>query len=485
MTHRLVVRPLLTSLAVALLLAACGDDRVAELVPRLTPSASSVADPSGAADLVVDFGEVAVGATGSQSFGLRNDGRATLTLSTLAVEPPFALDASASGVLAAGEEGLVVATFSPTAVGPSEVVVDVSSDGGSLKVRLTGVGRPPGATECVYGLSAKVLDFGGVAPGGQRELSVRFVNKGAAPCLVRDLGIAASSDPAFQLVGGPVRLLSVPGFSDTSWTLRFAPVSGGDRFSGTMVGTVDAAVAIDVTLVGSAIAAATEKVYLNGPTGLWSWNPSNSTLAKIGDFKSASGVAAPDRMTDTAIDTNGVLYGCSVNATTSRLYRIDPTNAVVLSSLKLDRDVANPQGLTVLPTGELVVSGDGVWIVEPSTGHTLRTLVPKGRYQTSGDIIALPDGSLAWAVSNSGSSGDDVLVRIESPLTAQPVINRVGTLTTRSRVYALGFADDVLYGFTSTGTAFDIDPSRAGGGTGRSAPGTWWGATTNPTRWTQ
>ena len=483
MPHPRLVRLALLATPLWLSLSACGGDRLSGLVPHLAASASSVADSSGAADLVVDFGQVALGATGSSSFGLLNDGRAPLTLSTLAAEAPFALDASAVVLLSAGQEGLVVATFSPTALGPAETIVEVGSDGGSLRVRLTGVGRPPGATECVYALSTKTLDFGGVAPGGQRELSVRFVNKGEAACVVRDLGIAPSSDPAFQLVGGTVPVLTVPGFSDATWTLRFSPTSGGDRFSGTMAGSVDASEAIEVALVGSAIAPATEKVYLNGPTGLWSWNPSNSSLAKIGDFKPAAGVATLDRVTDTAIDTAGVLYGCSVNATTARLYRIDPTTAVVLSSLKLDRDVANPQGLTVLPTGELVVSGDGVWVVDPSTGHTLRTLVPKGRYQTSGDIIALPDGSLAWAVLNSGSSGDDVLVRIESPLSAQPAINRVGSLTGRSRVYALGFADGVLYGFMSTGTAFDIDPMRAGSGTGRGAPGTWWGATTNPTRW--
>jgi hypothetical protein len=476
-------RSLVGCLSVALALSGCGDDRLSGLAPRLAPSASSVADTSGAADLVVDFGSVAVGSTASASFGLLNAGRAPLTLATLVAEPPFGLDASASGLLAPGAEGLVVATFSPTALGAAEAVVVVESDGGSLKVRLTGEGRPPGATECVYGLSAAALDFGGVAPGQQRDLSLRFVNKGAAACVIRGLGLEAGSDPAFSLPGGTVAEQTVAGFADVNWSLRFAPTSGGDRFAGTLVATVDGAADVKVPLTGSAVAPAREKVYLNGPTGLWSWDPSTPSVAKIGDFKAAAGVAAPDRITDTAIDTAGVLYGCSVNATTARLYRIDPTNALVLSSIKMNRSVSNPQGLTVLPTGELVVSGDGVWVVDPTTGDIVRTIVPKGWYQTSGDIIALPDGSLAWAVVNSGAGSDDVLVRIDSPLSAQPQLTRVGSLTGRARVYALGFADNVLYGFMSAGGAFDIDPMRAGSGTGRAAPGTWWGATTNPTRW--
>ncbi len=210
---------------------------------------------------------------------------------------------------------------------------------------------------------------------------------------------------------------------------------------------------------------ATEEVYINTGSTLYGYDPASHTATEIGIFREG-GVTITD-MTDIAIDGNGYMYG----ATFTQLYSIDPRDA---RATLVQRLPDSGTGLTFLGDGRLVIAGDAVTLHDLSRG-TRDTLVPAGRYTTSGDIVALPDGYLYWVVTGAR----DTLVRID-PQNGQTI--EIGQLTQNS-VYGIGYANGVLQGFSSTGRVIDIDPADAHTFSTANVNGVWWGATTNPVRW--
>jgi len=111
--------------------------------------------------------------------------------------------------------------------------------------------------------------------------------------------------------------------------------------------------------------------------------------------------------------------------------------------------------------------------IDPSTGLTT-PLVPPGRYETSGDVVGLPDGLLYWAVRD----GDDLVV-VDPDSGVTSVRGVIGV----QRIYGLGYSGGMLYGFTDASQVLEIDPAN-GEITGEQVlPGEWWGATTNPVVW--
>ncbi|MSP54177.1 MAG: hypothetical protein EXR69_00995 [Myxococcales bacterium] len=209
---------------------------------------------------------------------------------------------------------------------------------------------------------------------------------------------------------------------------------------------------------------ATESVYINTSDMLYSYDPATNTSARIGAFRSG-GNAVTD-MTDIAIDLSGHMYGVSF----SKLYSINPATAEASFVASVADSLT---GLTFVSDGRLVGTGSKVSFVDTSSG-ALTTLVPAGRYTTSGDIIGLPDGMLYWTVE-----GGDDLVQID-PASGGTV--RVGNIGV-SGLYGLGYADGKMLGFTSGGRVVTIDESTARSGTASSLSGSWWGATTNPVLW--
>ncbi len=71
--------------------------------------------------------------------------------------------------------------------------------------------------DCAPTVTPVALIFGSVVPGAPRELGLSFANHDLSPCLVGVVDLAAGSDPAFSLPGGPApsRFLQ-PG---ETWTL--------------------------------------------------------------------------------------------------------------------------------------------------------------------------------------------------------------------------------------------------------------------------
>lgn len=209
---------------------------------------------------------------------------------------------------------------------------------------------------------------------------------------------------------------------------------------------------------------ATEPVYINTSDTLYSYDPGQNRATRVAEFTENG--RAFSGMTDIAIDLDGHMFGGSYDA----LYRIDPGTAEVTFVASLDDEMT---GLTFVSDGRLVGAGAGVNFVDPRSGR-LTELVPPGRFETSGDIVGLPDGMLYWTVEG----GDDLVVVDPNSGDAR----RVGEIG-ESAIYGVGYAYGALYGFTSAGRVLEIDATTGAVASDTRCSGTWWGATTNPVLW--
>ncbi|NBX17872.1 MAG: hypothetical protein EBR09_10945 [Proteobacteria bacterium] len=175
-------------------------------------------------------------------------------------------------------------------------------------------------------------------------------------------------------------------------------------------------------------------------------------------------------ITDIAISLTGKIYAVSPSA----LYLVNPSTAEIFKLI--DVSIANINALTVLSDGRLVIAGRGAAIVNVEQ----RQIVPipsTAGYDSSGDIVGLPDKKLYWSVTSA--SGDQLMVIDVTGGTT----TLAGPLMT-SGVLGLAYAAGVLYGFRQDGAYFSIDPrSGAASQPLRKDNISWWGATTNPVKW--
>ncbi len=212
---------------------------------------------------------------------------------------------------------------------------------------------------------------------------------------------------------------------------------------------------------------ATEAVYLNTSSELYSYDTATSTAVRIAPF--TYGGSPLTDVVDIAIDLSGHMFGTTFSA----LYSVNPATA----ECTYIADVAESlTGLTFVSDGRLVGAGSSVSFVDTTTG-ALTPLFGSGRWSTSGDIIGLPDGKLYWTVYGDGSG--DELIQID-PTTGHAV--DIGSTGTAS-IWGLGYAAGAMLGFTDGGKVIDIDPATAMGSHYRTTAGSWWGATTNPVLW--
>jgi hypothetical protein len=253
-------------------------------------------------------------------------------------------------------------------------------------------------------------------------------------------------------------------------TLTFTPaanflgtVTFTYRIANTLNLTADATVTINVR------APASQAMYGDSSTGLYSYDPNSNAANLIATF-TFNGVAA--HLFDIAITPQGLMYG--LNGST--LYYVNAANGhlTVVPTAGIAA-FGNINGLTALSDGRLVISGDGVAIYNIAT-QILSTLVAPGGFQSSGDIIALPDGFLYMAATSAGA---DHLIRINPSSGTTQDIGSLGT----TEMYGLGFAYNVLYGFDSSGAVYTIDPATAQATQINNTGVAWYGATTNPVLW--
>ncbi len=233
----------------------------------------------------------------------------------------------------------------------------------------------------------------------------------------------------------------------------------------------DAEIFPDAETPDSGIAPATEPIYVHTGAILHSYDPANETATPIGAFRSADGPVT--NMVDMAIDTGGQMFGGTLD---KWVVRIDPQTARVEPLFEFD-DILH--GMTFLSDGRLVIAGERVSMVDPVTGRVISELVPGSDWVTSGDVVGLPDGKLYWTVRGANAGDPDDLIRIDPRTGAASKLGSAGI----DRIFGLGYANHLLYGFSSGGRVVVLDPDTGAAGPSVLLEGSWWGATTNPVRW--
>lgn len=221
--------------------------------------------------------------------------------------------------------------------------------------------------------------------------------------------------------------------------------------------------------VDEGIPAATEVMYLHTSNLLYSWDE-DGNIDTVGQFYIQDDYAPS--ITDLAIDLSGKMYAVS----NSGLYQVDPNDARLEFVCDMDQYLV---GLTFLADGRLLAAGDSILWVDPNS-CARAVFVAEEEYQTSGDIVGLPDGNLYWTVRGNG--GGDELVRVNGITGETEYIGVIGT----TNLWGVGYFNDVLYGFSSAGTIVHIDPNTAYAFHEEQTQGQyWWGATSNPVYWEQ
>ena len=210
-------------------------------------------------------------------------------------------------------------------------------------------------------------------------------------------------------------------------------------------------------------------VYAHNANALYEVEPLTGERTYLGTF-SQDGTVIAESFIDIAIDLSGNMFG----ATFLSLYQINPTNAEVKKICDVDVEMV---AMTFSSDGELFVGGsDGVQIINVVNCRT-SVLTVEGGFETSGDLVGLPDGYLYWTVR--GQQRDE-LVRVD-PLSGQTSwIGSIGF----SEIFGLGYDEGVLYGFNSFGETLSIEPATGEAEILVSDSGiSWYGATTNPVQW--
>ncbi|MFI8825347.1 choice-of-anchor D domain-containing protein [Streptomyces sp. NPDC053431] len=192
----------------------------------------------------VDFGQVAVGTTASATATVTATRDVTITSVTTPAGSAFT--ASPTGLprtLGAGQSYSVPVRFAPTAAGPDNSFVTVSTDVGDSAVGLTGYGTRPGLLA-----SPTLLDFGTVPTGTSKFLGVTFTNTGTQAETVSATGAPGAP---FSATGLPAAGTVVQPQQSVSVQVAYAPTAAAEDTGSLSVTGQNGTATVD--LKGSAV----------------------------------------------------------------------------------------------------------------------------------------------------------------------------------------------------------------------------------------
>lgn len=434
------------------------------------------------------------------------------------VGAPFSIEADELNLSAGGERVLRV-RFEPDAAGDVDSVLTLRADALELRIPVTGAAdstpkcedtpcttsvfdpatgtcrsenRPNGAActsacvdggVCQEGLcvgQARSCDDGNACTTDACDASSGCVNVDAsAQCgAPEDPCRAARCDPVLGCVEEDV----------ADGTLCGAATCGGNAnvcvagacvtrtnpgtlcTTGCGIGTCQNDICVgDTSQLNDTCTLATREVYLHSSEALYVDPLDGSGPELIGELVSTTGESV--YLVDLAVHPDGRLFGIS----NGWLYVINSKTAEC-TRVGAERD-AWAVGMTFLPDGRLVIAGAGVHVLDAQTGTIADTLVPDGVHQTSGDVLAVPDGRLLWTIQ--GPNGLDLLMDIDPSTKAVTTLGVTGA----ANIWGLAWARGEVLGYTGHGRRVTLDRS-TGAATDAAELGTpWFGATTHPWFW--
>jgi hypothetical protein len=191
-------------------------------------------------------------------------------------------------------------------------------------------------------------------------------------------------------------------------------------------------------------------VYANSSDSLYVINPATNAVSSVGAFQGC------DAVTDIAVNRTGQIFATSKTA----LYAVNPTTAQCTHIA----DGSYPNSLSFVPQGtvdpdqETLVgySGSSYVRIDQSTG----AIAPIGALgnpglSSSGDIVSLIGGGTYLTVK--GDLCNDCLIAVNP--TTGAIVKQLGSIGSYGDVWGLAFWGGTVYGFTSAGLMFSLDPA--------------------------
>lgn len=213
---------------------------------------------------------------------------------------------------------------------------------------------------------------------------------------------------------------------------------------------------------------ASEQIYVQTKSSLYSWSKTDG-LEFISYFLDWDNDTPS--ITDIAIDMQGRMFAVA----SDRLYQVNPSNADLTFIAELEERL---YGLAFSSDGRLFGAGSGLYVVDIRSG-ALTPFEVDVDYETSGDIVGLPDGRLYWTVTGVNPDAGDDLVIVDPNNGNTAYRGCIGQVD----LWGVGYYDGQLFGFSNTGIMTEIDPSSGTATNQITLEGEWWGATTNPVHW--
>jgi hypothetical protein len=144
-----------------------------------------------------------------------------------------------AGGLAPGKSAKINVTYAPMTGGShADTLIISSNDPVNPRITISLVGTATVLGGCDFTLNpSNGLAFGHVGLGNSAILPFEIVNSSPDDCLVSDFKMGANSDPAFSIVdslSGDLAMQIVPGLSNHSIYVAFAPAVAQSNFSGSV-----------------------------------------------------------------------------------------------------------------------------------------------------------------------------------------------------------------------------------------------------------
>jgi hypothetical protein len=217
-------------------------------------------------------------------------------------------------------------------------------------------------------------------------------------------------------------------------------------------------------------------IYANTSQALYAIDPVTYDATLIGNFSGLN--ALSQGVTDIAVDQLGNMYAVGF----FEIYRVDVNNAA-LTELNFFFDFSEMNAMTFLADGTLLAGGGGsFWEIDPTGGERTALGSFPGGWIYAGDMVGLPDGLLYNLMSDTGEEADPTsLVVLDMDSGDASEVGATG----QGAMYGVAYynTNGQIYGFAEGGTITLVDPGTGWATVVDNSGIPWWGATTNPARW--
>lgn len=235
------------------------------------------------------FGLVASGSSRSLTFTIRNLGGQDLAGVSASIDgadaSEFAITTPpATLVQGPGGSTSLAVTFTPTDGGSKWAVLHINSndaDEPSYDITLIGGPEPeigieqPAGTPLLDGFTKRA--FPATVAGSTRDMTFTLLNTGVAPLHIMGITLDGPDASLFSVVSMPNA--DVPAAGSTTFTLRFAPGSGGVKTAALHITSTDADESpFDINLTGTGIGLGEAYAFANFGTGPSPANPAGGQL---------------------------------------------------------------------------------------------------------------------------------------------------------------------------------------------------------------